>query len=66
MQNWDVLNGIGFSEMFAYCENLIEIHLPSTLNQLESGIFDHCNPNLKIHLKEHVYTYEDLFEYGNF
>ena len=66
MQNWDVLNGIGFSGMFAYCENLIEIHLPSTLNQLEHGIFDHCNPNLKIHLKEHVYTYEDLFEYGNF
>ena len=66
LQNWDVLNGIGFSGMFAYCENLIEIHLPSTLNQLEHGIFDHCNPNLKIHWKSHIYIYEDLFEYGNF
>ena len=22
-----------------------------------------CNPNLKIHWKNHIYTYEDLLEY---
>ena len=29
-------------------------------------MFEYCNPKLKIHWKDKIYTYDDLIEYGTF
>ena len=66
LSNWNVLNGKDFCSMFKDCVNLKEIHLTNTLKNLNWEMFDGCNPNLKIHWKEKIYTYEDLLEYQEF
>ena len=63
LQNWDVSNCIDFTYMFAYCESLKEISLPKSMKYLNIDMFFNCNEDLKIHWKNHIYTYEDLFEY---
>ena len=66
LENWNVSNGENFVDMFSYCEKLKNIYLSNILNQLNKNMFYQCNPNLKIHWKEHIYTYEDLTEYESF
>ena len=63
LENWDVSNGEDFSYMFSYCTSLKEISLSNTLDILSKDMFFNCNPNLKIHWKNHIYTYADLLEY---
>ena len=63
LQNWNVSNCIDFSYMFAYCKSLKEISLPKSMKYLNIDMFFNCNEDLKIHWKNHIYTYEDLFEY---
>ena len=64
--NWQMSNGKDFRTMFGDCINLRKIHLPNTLNFLTFTMFDGSNENLKIHWKNHVYTYDDLLEYKRF
>ena len=64
LQNWNVSNGTEFSSMFEYCELLQNILVSSTLSILRKDMFYNCNSTLKIHWKNHIYTYEDLLEYG--
>ena len=64
LQNWDVSNCIDFTYMFAYCESLKEISLPKSMKYLNIDMFFNCNEDLKIHWENHIYTYEDLLEYG--
>ena len=66
IEKWNIVNGTNFTYMFVYCENLKEIFLPNTLKILTEDMFTGCNPNLKIHWKNHIYTYEDLMEYKSF
>ena len=63
LQNWNVENGTDFSYMFYNCKSLQEISLSNTLDILTKEMFELCNPNLKIHWKNHTYTYTDLLEY---
>ena len=63
LENWNISNGVNFSFMFKYCKLLQNILLPNTLSILRKDIFYKCNPTLKIHWKNHIYTYEDLLEY---
>ena len=63
LQNWDVSNCTDFLKMFEYCTSLQKILLPNTLSILRKDIFYKCNSTLKIHWKNHIYTYEDLLEY---
>ena len=63
LQNWNVFNGTDFSRMFYNCISLQEISLSNTLDILTKEMFGICNPKLKIHWREHIYTYEDLLEY---
>ena len=63
LQNWNVSNGTEFSSMFEYCESLQNILVSNTLSILNKDMFYNCNSNLKIHWKNHTYTYEDLLEY---
>ena len=63
LENWNISNGIDFSCMFAHCESLQKILLSNTLDILTKEMFYNCNPKLKIHWKEHIYTYIDLLEY---
>jgi len=65
LSNWNMSNGEDFG-IFGKCFNLKEIYLPNTLNSLTQDMFEYCNPNLKIHWKNKVYTYEDLLEYQEF
>ena len=63
LESWNVSNGTDFSWMFANCKLLKDISLQNTLKYLSKGMFYECNSNLKIHWKNHTYTYEDLLEY---
>ena len=63
LQTWDISNGTEFLDMFYNCKSLEEISLSDTLNILTIEMFELCNPKLKIHWKNHIYTYEDLLEY---
>ena len=63
LQTWNVGNATYFLYMFEYCTSLQNILLPNTLSILRKDIFYKCNPTLKIHWKNHIYTYEDLLEY---
>ena len=63
LQNWNVSNCVDFSGMFYHCNALEEILLSNTFKILTKDMFTICNPNLKIHWKNHTYTYEDLLEY---
>ena len=63
LQNWNVSSGTNFSYMFKYCTSLQNILLPNTLSILRKDIFYECNTTLKIHWKNHIYTYEDLLQY---
>ena len=63
LQNWNVFNGTDFSYMFALCESLHTVMISNTLDILKKEMFYKCNPTLKIHWKNHIYTYEDLLEY---
>ena len=63
LQNWNVSNGTDFSNMFALCESLQNILISNTLDILIKDMFYSCNSNLKIHWKNHIYTYADLLEY---
>ena len=49
--------------MFFKCESLQNILVSNTLSILNKDMFYKCNPTLKIHWKNHIYTYEDLLEY---
>lgn len=40
------------SDCFKNCKNLLEIHLPETVNKIESGAFDGCNDDVKIYMKK--------------
>ena len=63
LQNWNVSNGTNFLYMFTFCKSLENILLPNTLSILRKDIFFECNTTLKIHWKNHTYTYDDLLEY---
>ena len=63
LQTWDISNGTEFLDMFYNCKSLAEISLSDTLNILTIEMFELCNPKLKIHWKNHIYTYADLLEY---
>ena len=63
LKKWNLSNGTNFSAMFAFCKSLKEISLPNTLYILKEEMFFNCNSKLKIHWKNHTYTYEDLLEY---
>ena len=63
LQNWNVSSGTNFNSMFASCKSLQNILLPNTLSILRKNIFFECHTTLKIHWKNHIYTYEDLLEY---
>ena len=63
LQNWNVSNGKDFSYMFALCESLHTVLESNTLSILRKEMFYKCNPILKIHWKNHIYTYADLLEY---
>ena len=62
-KNLDVSDCTDFSYMFALCESLHTVLVSNTLSILRKDMFYKCNPNLKIHWKNHIYTYEDLLEY---
>ena len=64
LQYWNVSNGTDFSYIFYHCNSLEEILLSNTFKNLTKEMFELCNPKLKIHWKNHIYTYEDLLEYG--
>ena len=64
--NWDMSSGNTLFFMFANCENLKMIQLPQTLAKVKENMFQNCNPNLKIHWKNKIYTYNDLLEYQEF
>ena len=63
LQTWNISNGTEFLDMFYNCKSLEEISLSDTLNILTIEMFELCNPKLKIHWKNHIYTYADLLEY---
>ena len=63
LKNWNIRNCTDFLKMFAYCTSLQKISLPNTLYILTKDMFYNCNPTLKIHWKNHTYTYADLLEY---
>ena len=63
LQTWNVSNGTDFSFMFAFCELLQNILVSNTLSILRQDMFFNCNEDLKIHWKNHIYTYEDLLAY---
>ena len=63
LQNWNVSSGTNFNSMFASCKSLQNILLPNTLSILRKNIFFECHTTLKIHWKNHIYTYEDLLQY---
>ena len=63
LQNWNMSNSIKFSCMFEFCTLLNEIYLSNTLDILKKEMFNKCNKTLKIHWKNHIYTYADLLEY---
>ena len=63
LQNWNISNETNFSYMFSYCTLLKEIYLSNTLSILRQDMFFNCNEDLKIHWKNHIYTYEDLLAY---
>ena len=63
LENWNISNMKDVSCMFEYCESLQSILLPNTLYILTKDMFYNCNPTLKIHWKNHTYTYADLLEY---
>ena len=63
LQTWNIYNGTNFSWMFASCKSLQDISLSDTLNCLTKEMFNKCNPNLKNHWKNNIYTYEDLLAY---
>lgn len=52
--------------MFMDCISLQEIVVPNGVPHLELGQFGGCRNLEKIHWREHVYSYEDLLEYGMF
>lgn len=64
--DWDFSNGESFDYIFSNCKNLKDIYLSDTFPQLTEDMFFNCNPNLKIHWKDKIYTYQDLIEYSIF
>ena len=66
LENWNFSNGEYFQDMFENCISLKKISLPNTIKFVSENMFFNCNSNLKIHWKEHIYTYEDLIEYKSF
>ena len=66
LTSWNMFNCKDFTNMFGWCECLRLVYLPSTLRKVNIDMFDGCNNNLKIHWKNHFYTYEDLLEYEDF
>ena len=63
LENWNMSNGEDFNWIFSGCINLKEIYLPDTLKCLNYLMFEGCDFNLKIHWKNKIYTYEDVFKY---
>ena len=53
LESWNVSNGTDFSYMFEACTFLQNISLPNSLTCLNENMFEDCNPNLKIHWKDH-------------
>ena len=51
--NLDVSDCADFSYMFEACTFLQNISLPNSLTCLNENMFEDCNPNLKIHWKDH-------------
>ena len=64
--DWDFSNGESFDYIFSNCKNLKDIYLSDTFPQLTEDMFQDCNPKLKIHWKDNIYTYQDLIEYSIF
>ena len=63
LYNWNVSNGKFFAYIFKDCKLLHIISLPNTMEYLSNNMFKNCNPLLKIHWKNHIYTVEDLLAY---
>ena len=68
ISNWNFSgkNKYAFGFMFKNAKNLKEIYLSESLSILKADMFKKCNPKLKIHWKNTIYTYEDLLEYREF
>ena len=52
--------------IFMDCISLQEIVVPDGVPHLELGQFGGCRNLEKIHWRGHIYSYEDLLEYGMF
>lgn len=61
--SWNTSYNVDVEGMFENCSNLKEIYLSDTLKNLNLDMFEDCNSNLKIHWKNKIYTYEDVFKY---
>ena len=67
INTWQISsNKIYINNMFACNESLTNIYISNTFKQINDFIFHGCNPKLKIHWKDKIYTYEDLLEYETF
>lgn len=50
-------------DLFAYCLNLKEIYIPSSVDKLSLSVFRGCIFLDKIHWKGRIYSYDDLLTY---
>ena len=63
LNNWNLLNGKIYTDMFNSCKSLQEIVLPYTIFPIKSNMFRYCFSDTKIQWKNHIYTIGDLSEY---
>ena len=46
------------------CENLEEVYMPNKLQYIRNNMFMNCDNVSKIHYNGHIYSIDDLREYG--
>jgi len=56
------INSCAFSE----CVDLEEIRMSESINHIGRSMFHKCQKLKKIKFKNHIYSYDDLFEYVRF
>ena len=49
---------------FNCCENLEEVYMPNKLQYIRNNMFVNCDNVSKIHYNGHIYSIDDLIEYG--